>query len=312
MRVQFNLFGLFLASSLARADVTLNLTQGVTPLSHDIYSLHMLILWVCVGIGLLVFGVMLYSMIYHRKASGFKAVQFHESLKIELLWTIIPLLILILLAIPATQVLIQMNDTGKEDITIKITGHQWYWEYEYLNEKVHLFSHISPPISQLNPKDPNYLRTVDHVVVVPIHKKIRFLMTSHDVIHSWWVPDLGVKRDALPGFINESWARIDRAGTYYGQCTELCGMDHAFMPIVVVAVSDQTFQQWVAQQTGQLPVQPAAALPTTPAVTPAKPAATPTAAPTATATAASKTYTMDELKQKGEQVFMSICAACHP
>jgi cytochrome c oxidase subunit 2 len=279
MRIQFNLFSLLLASTAARADISYNLTEGVTPLSHDIYTLHMLILWVCVAIGVLVFGVMLYAIIYHRQSKGYKAVHVHENDKLEMTWTIIPLLILILMAIPATRVLLNMNDTAKEDITIKITGYQWKWRYEYLNQNLNFFSNSSTPMDQINGKAKK-----DHPLVVPIHKKIRFLMTSNDVIHSWWVPDLGVKRDALPGYINEAWARINKPGTYYGQCTELCGMNHAYMPIVVIALSEKDFEAWVAAQKGQ--------------------------GQDSTADL-KKQWSIDELKQRGEKVYGSICAACH-
>lgn len=327
MRAQFTLFSLLFASSAAHAEMTLNLTEGVTPLSHDVYALHMLIFWVCVGIGILVFGTMLYSILYHRKSSGFQAVPFHEKTSVELTWTIIPLLILILMAIPATHVLIAMSHTDKEDLTIKVTGYQWKWKYDYLNQGVSFFSNISPAMPQLNPQDPHYLRNVDHPLVVPIHKKIRFLMTSNDVIHSWWVPALGVKRDALPGFINEAWAEIDKAGTYYGQCTELCGINHAFMIIVVKAVTEQEFENWITQQKGgAIPaptaaptVTPSAAATTSPAtVAPKAPAANvqvpaglPNVPAPAPAAAPAKKLTLDELMKHGEQVFLSICAVCH-
>jgi cytochrome c oxidase subunit II len=287
MRLQFNLISLLFASSAAHAQSNFNLTQGVTPLSHDIYVLHMTIFWVCVVIGIIVFGVMLYSIIYHRKSSGHKAVQFHENTWLEITWSIIPLLILVFLAVPATMVLRHMNDTAKADITIKITGYQWKWRYEYLGEKINFFSNFSTPIAQLKgteKKSPLYLRTVDHPLVVPIHQKIRFLMTSNDVIHSWWVPDLGVKRDALPGYINEAWARINRPGTYYGQCTELCGMNHAYMPIVVIALDEQDYQKWVAAQKGEGEDETADLV---------------------------KTWTRDELMARGEKTYMGICAACH-
>ncbi|MES2216855.1 MAG: cytochrome c oxidase subunit II [Pseudomonadota bacterium] len=307
MRLQFNLFSLLLASDGAIASSSYNLTEGVTPISHDIYVLHMTILWVCVAIGILVFGVMLYSIIYHRKSKGYHAKHFHEHTWLEITWSIIPLIILILLAIPATNVLRRMNDTTKEDITIKITGYQWKWRYDYLNEHITFFSNPSTPHDQLIgkvKKGPLYLRTVDHPMVVPVHQKIRFLMTSNDVIHSWWVPDLGVKRDALPGYINEAWARINRPGTYYGQCTELCGMNHSYMPIVVIALSEQDFKKWVASQTSDKPaavVAPTTAPPPTapsaPAAQPAPTAATPAPAPAtpapapATATPAPATAT---------------------
>lgn len=287
MRVQFTLFSLLLASGAALADWDYNLTPGVTPISHDIYSLHTLVFWICVVIAVLVFGTMFYSLIHHRKSKGAKPAEFHEHPWVEITWTIIPLLILVFIAIPATRVLMAMNDNDQPDLTIKITGYQWKWHYEYLDQGVEFFSNMNTPNDQIQgtaPKDANYLRTVDHPLVLPIHKKIRFLMTSNDVIHSWWVPDLGVKRDALPGFINEAWARINKPGSYHGQCTELCGINHAYMPIVVEAVSEQDFEKWIAQQKGQ--GQPAAA-------------------------DLKKVWSKDELMQHGEQVYLSICAACH-
>ncbi len=299
----FNLFGLLLASSAVHADTMLNLTPGVTPLSHDIYALHMTVFWICVGIGILVFGAMLYAILYHRKSQGAKAAQFHEHTWVEITWTLIPLLILILMAIPATRVLLHMNDYSQPDITVKVTGYQWKWRYEYLDQGINFFSNMNTPHDQLigkAPKDENYLRSVDRPLIVPIHKKIRFLMTSNDVIHSWWVPELGIKRDALPGFINEAWARIDKPGTYYGQCTELCGINHAYMIIVVNAVTEEDFEKWVAQQKGiTLP---------TPVAAPAAPAAAATKTPVAQAT---KKFSLAEQMQHGEQVYLSTCAVCH-
>ncbi len=312
MRTQFNLFALLLASGIARADRTINMTPGVTPISHDIYSLHMTIFWICVVIGIVVFGVMLYSILFHRKSLGHKAHAFHENTWVELAWTFIPLVILIVMAIPATQVLLEMNDTEKEDLTIKITGSQWKWQYEYLDQGIKFFSNINTPLNERSgkaPLDALYLRTVDHVLVVPIHKKIRFLVTSNDVIHSWFVPDLGVKRDALPGYINETWARVNRPGIYFGQCTELCGINHAFMPIVVLAVPEQVFNAWVAGQKGEAPPPVLPAPTTTPTPTTTAPTAATTAAPATPGPA--KQYTKEELMQKGEQVYLSICAACH-
>ncbi len=274
------------------ADYTLNMTAGVTPVSQDIYDLHMTIFWICVAIGVVVFSVMFYAMFYHRKSRGVEPARFHEHLWVEIAWTIIPCFILVAMAIPATRVLVHMNDVAKPDVTIKITGYQWKWRYEYLEQGINFFSNIV-----MTPKNENYLRTVDKPLVVPIHKKIRFLVTANDVIHSWWVPDLGVKRDAIPGFINESWARINRAGTYHGQCAELCGMHHAYMPIVVVAMAETDFNNWVLAQKG-LPV-PGMPQP----VVGGTVAAGPPAAP--------KQYTMQELMQQGEKVFLSTCAVCH-
>lgn len=286
-RVQSTLFAMLAASGSAFAETTLNLTQGVSPISHDVYDLHMTIFWICVIIGALVFGVMFYSLFHHRKSRGAKPADFHSHLWLEITWTILPALILVMMAVPATKVLFNMNNNDKEDITVKITGYQWKWHYDYLEDGVSFFSDLSTPADQLHnqaPKGPHYLREVDHPLVLPIHKKIRFLITSNDVNHAWWVPDFGVKRDAVSGFINEAWTKIDKPGTYYGQCAELCGVNHAFMPIVVIATTEQGYKDWVAEQKGQ---------------------ATSGAADT------NRAWTMKELMDKGEQVYSRICAACH-
>lgn len=285
--IQSTLFTLLAASSTAFAESSVNLTPGVSPISHDVYELHMMIFWICVVIGIAVFGVMFYSMIYHRKSKGAKPAQFHSHLWVEITWTIVPVLILIVMAIPATKVLLNMNNDDKEELTIKITGYQWKWHYEYIEDGVSFFSNLSTPAAQMQnqaPKGENYLREVDHPLVIPIHKKVRFLITSNDVNHAWWVPDLGVKRDAISGFINEAWTIIDKPGTYRGQCAELCGINHAFMPIVVEAVSEQQYKDWVAQQKGE---------------------ASQGAAET------NRNWTMQELMKQGEQVYSRICAACH-
>lgn len=230
-----------------------NMPRGVTEISHEVYGLHMLIFWICVGIGAVVFGAMLYSIIRHRRSKGFKAAQFHESTTVEILWTIVPFVILIAMAIPATQTLIAMEDSGNSDMTIKVTGYQWQWHYDYLDQDVEFYSRLATPRSQIfnqEEKSEHYLLEVDNEVVVPVGKKIRLLLTSNDVIHSWWVPELAVKKDAIPGFINQIWTRIDEPGVYRGQCTELCGRDHAFMPIVVRAVEQAEFEKWVQSQKG--------------------------------------------------------------
>lgn len=239
----------------------MNMMKGVTPISHQVFDLHMFAIWVCVGIGVVVYSVMVYSIIMHRKSRGVKAANFHGNTALEIIWSIIPLILLVILAIPATRVLEKMEDTKNADLTIKITGYQWKWQYEYLDQGIRFFSNLSTPIDQIyddKPKNKWYLLEVDNPVVVPIHRKIRFLVTSNDVIHAWWVPDLGVKRDAIPGFIHESWAKIDKPGIYRGQCAELCGVNHGFMPIVVKAVTDEEFKVWVAQQkagvNGTLPI----------------------------------------------------------
>lgn len=285
--VQSTLFALFAASGSAFADSTYNLTPGVSPISHDIYDLHMTIFWICVVIGLVVFGAMFYSMIYHRKSKGAKPANFHSHTWLEITWTIIPCLILIAMAIPATKVLLNMNNNDKEALTIKITGYQWKWHYEYLEDNLSFFSDLSTPQDQIHnlaPKGPHYLREVDHPMVVPIHKKIRFLITSNDVNHAWWVPDLGLKRDAIAGIINEGWTIIDKPGTYRGQCAELCGINHAYMPIVVIALPEQAYKDWVAQQKGQAKAGDADT---------------------------NREWTMKELMAQGEQTYNKICAACH-
>lgn len=285
--LQSTLFTLLAASNTAFAETTLNLTQGVSPISHDVYDLHMLIFWICVAIGTIVFGAMFYSIIHHRKSKGHKAAEFHSHLFVEIGWTVVPALILVLMCIPATKVLLNMNNEDKEDMTIKITGYQWKWHYEYLEDNISFFSNLATPFAQIHneaPKGPDYLREVDNPLVVPIHKKIRFLITSNDVNHAWWVPDFGVKRDAIGGFINEAWVIIDKPGTYRGQCAELCGINHAFMPIVVIAKSEQGYKDWIAQQKGQA-TQGAADI--------------------------TRAWTKDELIANGSQVYNRICAACH-
>ncbi len=242
--------------ALALADWELNMPVGVTTISKAAYDLHMLILWITVVIGILVFGVMIYSIIYHRKSRGVQPKNFYESTKIEILWTVIPFIILVGMAIPATKTLILMEDTSDAEITLKVTGYQWMWGYEYLDDNISFLSKIdskSNKARQLNSNiDPktvdNYLLNVDNAVVLPINTKIRILLTASDVLHAWWVPELGGKKDAIPGYINEMWIDIKKPGVYRGQCAELCGKDHGFMPIVVKAVTKSEYQKWVMHQ----------------------------------------------------------------
>ncbi len=229
----------------------LNMYQGVTPISKDIYSLHMFAMWVCAGIGVVVFSIMIYALIHHRKSRGYTPASFHDNTRLEIIWSVIPFIILVALAIPATRVLINLDDSSEADVTVKIVGYQWKWQYQYLDQGISYFSVLSTPYSQIQnekPKNPWYLLEVDKPLVLPINKKVRFLVTSNDVVHSWWVPELGVKRDAIPGFMHEAWARIEKPGIYRGQCAELCGVNHAFMPIEVHAVTDEVFNQWVKTQ----------------------------------------------------------------
>jgi cytochrome c oxidase subunit 2 len=273
--------------SPAFADFALNMPVGVTGVSHQVYGLHMLILEICAGIGAVVFGIMGYSIWRHRKSAGAIPARFYRNHVLEVVRTVAAVLILVWVAFPATRVLRTMSDTSRSDLTVKVTGYQWRWRYDYLGEGVGFFSNLSTTqdaIHGRSAKDPDYLREVDHPLVVPIHKKIRFLTTSNDVIHSWWVPELGWKKDAIPGFINDAWASIDRPGTYRGQCTELCGVGHAFMPIVVKAVPQPEFQEWLKGQKAKA---------------------------AAAREAAGRTWGRDELMQRGSEVFNRICAACH-
>ncbi|MGR9013051.1 MAG: cytochrome c oxidase subunit II [Gammaproteobacteria bacterium] len=281
-----------LSLGTAQADYTLNLMKGVTKVSNDIYDLHMLILWICVFIGIGVFGTMFYSIYHHRKSKGHQAAQFHENTTVEIIWTIIPTLILIGMAIPATKAMIELDDVQESEMSIKVTGHQWKWEYEYLDNGIHFFSSLDEASNKvrqvgsgLDPRSvPNYLLNVDKPLVIPTKKKIRFVFTSADVIHSWWVPDLGWKKDTNPGFINESWTSVDEPGTYRGQCTELCGKDHGFMPIVVIAMNEPDYNAWVEKQK---------------------------AADAAEAGSASKQWATEELMAKGKSVYETSCSSCH-
>ena len=247
-----------LAMSPAHAAWTLNMNEGVTDLTSKVFGLHMLIFWICVVIGIGVFGVMLYSVIVHRKSRGFEASHFHESTVVEIAWTIVPFIILIAVAIPAAGTLLQIEDSSNPDMTIRVTGHQWLWEYDYVDADVHFFSRLdrdSDNARRLNSGiDPNtvdnYLRNVDNPMVVPVDTKVRLLLTASDVIHSWWVPELGGKKDAIPGYINDMWFQANKTGVYRGQCAELCGRGHAFMPIVVKVVSQSDYDAWVREQGG--------------------------------------------------------------
>ena len=230
----------------------LNMPRGVTPISETAYDVHMLMLYICIIIGIVVFGAMIWSIIYHRKSVGHQAAQFHHSTFAEIIWTVIPFIILVGFAIPATKGLIVMEDTSESDITIKITGYQWLWKYEYLEDEVTVFSKLAASSRAAIYNDPhkvdNYLLEVDNEIVFPVGKKVRVLLTAGDVIHAWWVPAFGMKKDAIPGYINEMWFRVQEPGVYRGQCAELCGKDHGFMPIVVVAKDNAGYQEWVAQR----------------------------------------------------------------
>ncbi len=249
----------------------INLTRGVTPYSETVYDLHMLVLWICVITGILVFGAIFYSIIKFRKSKGAVPAQWHESTLVEFLWTAVPAIILVATAVPATKALIMMEDVSNSAMTIKVTGYQWRWRYDYVNEGVGYYSALAKPSNtarQLGSGiDPatveNYLLEVDNELVVPVGQKIRFLTTAADVIHAWWVPALGWKRDAIPGFINESWALIKVPGVYRGQCAELCGKDHGFMPVVVRALPEAEYKAWLEKMKAeQAPAAAVVAAPT--------------------------------------------------
>lgn len=273
---------------------SLNMPRGVTAISREVYSLHMLIFWICVAIAVLVFGAMLYSIWKFRKSKGaIPDRTLTHSTRVEIVWTAVPVLILISMAVPAARTLIAMEDTRNAELSIKVTGHQWKWGYEYLGEGVQFYSNLALPSnvarqlrSGIDPKSvENYLLEVDRPVVVPVDTKVRVLVTGNDVIHSWWVPQFAVKKDAIPGFVNEAWFKAEKIGTYRGQCTELCGRDHAFMPIVVEVVSKADYARWLAEQ--KQAAQQAAAPAEAPAAAPATAQAVPMpAATTAMTTAA--------------------------
>lgn len=274
----------------ALADWGLNMTRGITGISRETYGLHMLIFWICVVIGIIVYGVLIYSLFAFRKSKGAIPAKFHHSTKVEIVWTLIPFIILIAIAIPSTRVLTQIYDASESELDIMVTGYQWRWQYRYLTdegEEVVFFSNLSTPEEQIYnraAKGENYLLEVDEPMVVPANKKVRLLLTSADVIHSWWVPELSVKKDAVPGFVNESWFVAEQTGTFRGQCTELCGQDHGFMPVVVNIVEEAEFDAWFAEK------QAAAA---------------------AVAELANQEWTLEQLVAQGQTVYNTFCLACH-
>lgn len=274
------------------AEWGLNMREGITPISQKVYDMHMVSLWVVTIIGIVVFGVMFWSIFHHRKSKGVKPAKFSHSTTVEVIWTAIPLLIIIGLAIPATKLLIEMDDTSDTALTVKAVGYQWKWKYEYLEDDLTLYSNLdeksvelSQRVDDVNPLEhENYLLDVDEPLVLPTNTKIRILTTANDVIHAWWVPDLGWKRDAIPGFINDNWTYINEPGTYRGQCTEICGKGHGYMPIVVKAVPMDDYKIWVAEKKQEQE---------------------------ASAEASNVEMTMEELMTKGESIYKANCLACH-
>ena len=268
----------------------LNLPEGVTPIAHDVMWLHWMMLSICLAIFVGVFGVMFYSIWAHRKSRGAVPATFHEHVGVEVAWTVIPFFIVIAMALPATRAVVAMKDTSSPDLTVKVTGYQWKWGYEYLDGPatgVKFMSNLSTPRAQIENKEPKgefYLMEVDKPLVVPAGQKVRVVLTAADVIHSWMVPDFGVKQDAIPGFLRDTWFRAEQPGTYRGQCAELCGKDHAFMPIVVEVLSQDDYAKWAEDQKKQM-----AALADDP----------------------NKEWTEAELVARGEQVYTANCVACH-
>ena len=281
-----------LSPNVLNAAWGLNMTQGVTPISQDVYNMHMTSLYVVTIIGILVFSVMFWSIFHHRKSKGIKPAKFSHSTTVEIIWTLIPFAIIVALAIPATKLLARMDDTSKSEVTIKATGYQWKWKYDYIDEDITIYSNLaadsvdaSQKNSGIDPKTAdNYLRNTDTALVLPVGKKIRIMTTASDVIHAWWVPDLGWKRDAIPGFINDNWTVINKEGVYRGQCAEICGKGHGYMPIVVKAVPEKEYTAWVQETKLALKSKKESG---------------------------DKELSMDELKSKGETVYKANCLACH-
>ena len=268
----------------------INLQPPVTKIAEELYHLHTMMLILCTVIFIGVFGVMFYSIFAHRKSKGHKAANFHESTTVEIIWTIVPFIIVVLMALPATKTVVAMKDTSNADLTVKVTGYQWKWAYDYVKgpgEGISFFSTLTTPRDEVNGKQPisdTYLQEVDNPLVVPVNKKIRIITTANDVVHSWYVPAFGVKQDAIPGYVRDTWFKAEKPGVYRGFCTELCGKEHAFMPVVVNVLSDDDYAKWVDDQKKKL---------------------------AASADDPSKTYTMAELMERGQKVYSSNCAVCH-
>lgn len=309
-----------LGTGTAMAAWELNMPRGVTPISHDTYQLHMIIFWICVAIAVVVFGAMIYSLIKFRRSQGAQAdTTMVHSTKMEIIWTIIPIAILVMMAIPAAESLVKIEDTRSPDLTVKVTGYQWKWHYEYLgntgdpliDQNFGFFSNIDAASNRARQvgsgidvnEVEHYLRDVDRRMIVPVNAKVRILLTSNDVLHAWWVPELGGKRDAIPGFVNEMWFQALETGVYRGQCAELCGRDHGFMPIVVEVVDNDAFASFVAEQGGAVPDIATGGAETAVAAA--------TGVATGSAAATDIDLSQDELMARGEAAYLTHCSACH-
>ena len=279
---------LFSGVNSAEEASSVNLRTGVTDISNSVFDLHMYALWVCVVIAVVVYGVMFWSLFKYRKSRGVKAAKFTHSTTMELVWTVIPIIILIALIFPSLKVLRAMYDSDSSEINILVTGYQWKWKYEYIDHGFSYFSNLSTDRDSIykgGKKSETYLLEVDNELVIPIGKKVRFLVTSNDVLHSWWVPDFAVKRDAVPGYVNDAWAIVNEEGIYRGQCTELCGKDHAYMPVVVKAVSVSEYEQWIASKVAEIE--------------------------TSSSTDILADVSQEDLLAHGERIYEVACAACH-
>jgi cytochrome c oxidase subunit II len=294
-----------LASTGVLADYAVDILPPASPMAQDAYDLHWGILWVCVAIFFIVFGAMFWSVFKHRRSVGAKAAQFHENTTIEIIWTVVPLVVLVAMAWPATRTMLEMKDASNADLSVKVTAYQWRWEYDYLQDGVRFNSNLSTPRDQIEEfgapgkqKGANYLLEVDRPMVVPVGKKVRLLITSNDVIHGWYVPQLGINQYGIPGFIKDAWFTATKVGTFRGQCSQICGKEHAYMPIVVEVKSEADYAKWVQETKAKMP-------PPEPAQQVAA------AAPAAAAEDPNRKWTVDELKAAGEKVYAANCSACH-
>jgi cytochrome c oxidase subunit 2 len=292
-----------LASTGAFADYAVDILTPASPMAQDAYNLHWGIMWVCVVIFFIVFGAMFWSVFKHRRSQGAKAAQFHENTTIEIIWTVVPLVVLVAMAWPATRTMLEMKDASNADLSVKVTAYQWRWEYDYLQDGVRFNSNLSTPRDQIEEfdapgkqKGANYLLEVDRPMVVPVGKKVRLLITSNDVIHGWYVPQLGINQYGIPGFIKDAWFTATKVGTFRGQCSQICGKEHAYMPIVVEVKSEADYAKWVQETKAKMP--------------PPEPAQQVAAAAPA-AEDPNKKWTADELKAAGEKVYAANCSACH-
>ncbi len=311
-----------LSATAASADYHVDILPPASPTALEAYNLHWGVMYVCVAIFVIVFGAMFWSIFKHRRSQGAKAAQFHENTTVEIIWTLVPLIVLVGMAWPATKTMLEMKDASGADMAIKVTAYQWRWEYDYQQEGLRFLSNLSTPRDQIDEhhqvgakKGEHYLLEVDRPMVVPVGKKVRLLITSNDVIHGWYVPQLGVNQYGIPGFIKDVWFSVDKPGIFRGQCSQICGKEHAYMPIVVDARSPEDYAKWVQEEKAKMPPPAPAAAAAAPPQAPAEgsapaPAQVAAAAPAAGGAAPAK-MSVDDLKKKGEALYTANCSACH-